>query len=191
MNVIAFNGSPRPNGNTQRLIEVVFEELRGEGIETRRIDICKHRPRGCIACMKCRENKDERCVLTDDPMNEWIQLAKAADGIIIASPTYFANVTSETKALIDRMGFVARGNGCLFRRKVGAAVVAVRRAGALPTFDAINHMLHLNEMILLGSTYWNLGIGMAPGDVETDEEGIANMRHLGQNMAWAIQKLNA
>ncbi len=114
-----------------------------------------------------------------------------ADGIILGSPTYFSMMTSEMKALIDRAGFVARGNDDLFQRKVGAAVVAVRRAGGIPTFDAINHFFLISQMIVPGSSYWNVGIGLRPGDVEKDEEGLETMDDLGRNMAWLIKKLKA
>ena len=112
----------------------------------------------------------------------------AADGIILGSPTYFSMMTSEMKALIDRAGFVGRANGDLFKRKVGAAVVAVRRAGGIPTFDAINHFFLISQMIVPGSSYWNIGIGLAKGDVEKDEEGLKTMDDLGKNMAWLLKK---
>jgi multimeric flavodoxin WrbA len=191
MNVVAFNGSPRPNGNTSLLLTVVAEELTNAGIEMERIDIAAARPRGCIACRQCSKNRDERCAIQDDPVNEWIQRIKQADGVIFGSPTYFANVTAEMKALIDRVGMVARANGALFRRKVAAAVIAVRRGGAVPAFDAINHMFQINEMIVVGSSYWNFGVGFDCGEVLQDAEGIKTVRNLGQNMAWLIKKLGS
>ncbi|MFP4054728.1 MAG: flavodoxin family protein [Phycisphaerae bacterium] len=191
MEVVAFNGSPRKGGNTSQLIDVVLEELTTAGVQTQRVDICQGRPRGCIGCWKCAENQDEKCVLTDDPVNEWIQLAKNADGLLFGSPTYFANVSAEMKALLDRMGVVSKVNGDLLARKPVAAVAAVRRGGAVPTFDAMNHMFQINRMIVVGSTYWNFGVGREIGEVQNDEEGIANMRDLGQSMAWLLEKLNA
>jgi multimeric flavodoxin WrbA len=189
MNVVAFNGSPRKNGNTAQLLQIVLGELRAAGAETELVDLCPGRPRGCTACMKCFERKDGRCAVADDPMNDWIAKMAAADGILIGSPTYFANVSAETKALIDRSGLVARANDGLFRRKAGAAVIAVRRGGAVPAFDAINHMFQINEMIVVGSLYWNFAIGRAPGEVQGDEEGVRTMKNLGQNMAWLLQKI--
>ena len=112
-----------------------------------------------------------------------------ADGIILASPTYFADVSTEMKALIDRSGFVAKANQDMFRRKAGAAVVAVRRGGAIHAFDTINHFFFINQMIVPGSSYWNIGIGLAPGDVNSDEEGIMTMKTLGANMAWLMKKI--
>ena len=191
MNVVAFNGSPRPNGNTSLLLAAVAEELAKAGIEMERIDIAAARPRGCIGCRQCSKTRDERCAIQDDPVNEWIQRIKQADGVIFGSPTYFANVTAEMKALIDRVGMVARANGALFRRKVAAAVIAVRRGGAVPAFDAINHMFQINEMIVVGSSYWNFGVGFDRGEVLQDAEGIRTVRNLGQNMAWLIKKLGS
>jgi len=190
MKVVAFNGSARRDGNTAILVRRVLEELEREGIETELVQLAGERIRGCTACRGCVANKDGRCTIDDDVVNECIKKMVEADGIILASPTYFADVSAETKALIDRAGFVARANGGLFRRKVGAAVVAVRRAGAIHAFDSINHFFFISEMVVPGSSYWNLGFGYAPGDVEADAEGMETMRVLGSNMAWLLQKIN-
>ena len=142
-----------------------------------------------MACFYCLREKNSTCVIHDDPMNEWIAKAVEADGVIFASPTYFANVTAEMKALIDRMGMVSRVNGCLLKRKPFAAVTAVRRGGAVPAFDAMNHMAQINEMIVVGSCYWNFAFGLEQGDVQNDDEGIKTMTTLGDNMAWLIQTI--
>ena len=189
MKIIAFNGSPRKDGNTSKLIGHVFSELEKEGIETEMIQIGGNPVRGCIACMKCFENKNKRCIIENDMINECIEKMVEADGIIFATPTYFADLTTEMKALIDRSGMVAIANDTLFKRKVGAAVVAVRRAGSIHAFDSINHFFTIAQMIIPGSSYWNMGIGFAPGDVESDEEGLQIMQTLGQNMAWLIKKI--
>ena len=189
MKVVAFNGSPRKEGNTATLIKYVFEELEKEGIETELVHIGGKKTIGCTACMKCYKNKDRRCVFNDDLVNECIVKMIDADGIILASPTYFTDITTEMKALIDRAGFVSKANGDLFRRKVGAAVVAVRRAGSLHAFTTMNNFFTIGQMIIPGSTYWNIGVGGAPGDVQKDEEGIRTMQTLGQNMAWLMKKL--
>jgi multimeric flavodoxin WrbA len=191
MKVVAFNGSPRKEGNTAALIKHVLGELEKEGIETETIHIGGKSIHGCIACMKCFENKNKKCVIDNDIVNDCIEKMVEADGIILASPTYFADLTPEVKALIDRAGFVAGANGGLFKRKVGAAVVAVRRAGSIHAFDSINHLFTITQMIIPGSNYWNVGIGLAEQDVEKDEEGIKTMETLGQNMAWLLKKLNA
>jgi multimeric flavodoxin WrbA len=190
MKVVAFNGSPRRNGNTAALIDIVLEGLKGEGIDTELYQIGGKDIRGCRACYACVRNKDRRCSVTDDVLNECVELMEGADGIIIGSPTYFSNVTAEVKALIDRAGLVAKANGDLFRRKVGAAVVAVRRAGSIHVFDSINHFFLINQMIVPGSIYWNIGIGSGPGEVCSDEEGVATMKALGANMAWLLKKLH-
>jgi multimeric flavodoxin WrbA len=190
MRVIAFNGSARPKGNTADLIEAVLHELRAAGIETETYTLAGKPIRGCTACMKCRENKDRRCAVSGDVVNECIEKMLDADGILLGSPTYFADVSAELKALIDRAGMVAKVNDDMFKRKLGAAVVAVRRAGAVHAFDTINHFFLIGEMIVVGSSYWNLGIGRQPGEVQGDEEGLETMRHLGQNMAWLLHRLH-
>lgn len=189
MKVVAFNGSPRPEGNTAAMIERVFAKLRAEGIDCEMVQVGSRPPRGCISCWKCFENKDGKCVLTDDALNDWVAMMSEADGIILASPTYFASVTTEMKALIDRAGLVALANGGLLRRKVGAAVVAVRRGGAVTAFDTINHFFLINQMVIPGSRYWNFALGREPGEVEADEEGMATMDTLGENMAWLLKRL--
>lgn len=189
MKVVAFNGSPRKDGNTSLLIRQVFAEIEKEGIETELVHIGGRPLRGCTGCMQCGEKKDGRCVIDSDGLNECIAKMAAADGIILGSPVYFTDVTAEMKALIDRAGFVARQNGNLLARKAGAAVVAVRRAGSIHTFDTLNHFFLINQMIVPGSSYWNLGIGRAPGDVSADEEGMQTMRVLGSAMAWLLQRI--
>lgn len=191
MKVVAFNGSPRKEGNTASMIKYVLAELEKEGIETETVQIGGKSVHGCTACEKCYENKDEKCVIDKDIVNECIEKMLEADGIILASPTYFADLTPELKALIDRAGFVAKANNEMFRYKVGAAVVAVRRAGAVHVFDSINHFFTISQMIIPGASYWNLGIGLAEGDVEKDEEGVRTMQVLGRNMAWLLKKINA
>lgn len=190
MKVIAINGSPRKKGNTFILINHVLAELESEGIETEVIQLGGEKVRGCVACYKCFKKLNQRCVIKKDIINDCIEKMLVADGIILGSPTYFSNVTSELKALIDRAGLVAKANDDMFQRKVGAAVVAVRRAGALHVFNSINHFFFINQMVVPGSSYWNLGIGMNEGDVEQDAEGLLTMQNLGKNMAWTMQKLH-
>lgn len=190
MKVVAFNGSPRKDGNTARLLAVVLAELERAGIETELVQIGGKKVHGCTACAKCFENRDGKCIIDNDFVNDCIAKMAAADGIIIGSPTYFADVSTETKALIDRAGYVAIANGGIFARKVGAAVVAARRAGAIHAYDTIGHLFGISNMYTVGSSYWNLGIGLAPGDVEKDEEGLRTMQNLGQNMAWLLKKIH-
>jgi multimeric flavodoxin WrbA len=188
MKVVAFNGSPRKDGNTATLLRVALSELESQGIETELVHL-KGPLSGCIACFKCHEKLDGKCALDKDIINECIEKMAKADGIILGSPTYFSDLTPELKALIDRSGFVGKANGDMFKRKVGAAVVAVRRAGAIHVFDSINHFFLINQMIIPGSSYWNIGMGLAEKDAERDPEGIQTMRVLGQNMGWLMKKL--
>ena len=188
MKVVSFNGSPRRDGNTAALLAAVLRELEGQGIETELVHL-KGPLSGCIACNKCFEKKNGRCSLDKDMINECIEKMAAADGIIIGSPTHFADLTAQTKALIDRAGFVAKANNDMFKRKAGAAVVAVRRAGAIHVFDSINHLFLISQMVIAGSSYWNIGMGLHEGDVKKDAEGLETMRILGQNMGWLLKKI--
>jgi len=189
MKVVAFNGSPRKEGNTSLLIGHVFTELNREGIETESVQVGGETIRGCTACYRCFARKDRRCAMDDDIANACVEKMIEASGIIIGSPTYFAAMTSETKALIDRCGMVTRANGDLLKHKAGAAVVAVRRAGAINVFDTINHFFTISQMVIPGSSYWNIAVGRNIGDVEQDEEGIRTMRDLGANMAWLLKRI--
>jgi len=189
MKVVAFNGSARKDGNTAILVREVFSELEKEGIETELVQLAGKPIRGCTACGQCYKNKNQRCVIENDVANDCIEKMRAADGIILGSPTYFADVTTEMKALIDRAGFVARANDDMLKRKVGAAVVAMRRAGSIHAFDTINHFFLIGQMIIPGSIYWNMGLGRAKGEVEQDEEGLQIMHALGRNIAWLLKRI--
>ena len=189
MKVAAFNGSPRREGNTAILIGEVFKVLESHGIETEMIQLGNKTVHGCTACMKCREIQDNKCHIKNDHLNFCIEKMNEADGIIIGSPVYFADVTPEVKALIDVAGYVTRSNDFTLSRKVGAAVIAVRRGGALHAFETINNFFLINQMIVPGSSYWNFAIGRNPGDVLNDSEGIQTMQTLGENMAWLLQQL--
>ena len=188
MKVVAFNGSARKDGNTAILLGYVLRELEAEGIETELVPLAGKKIHGCIACRTCSTRKDGLCGQKDDDGNALIQAMVAADGILLGSPTYVTDVSPEIKALIDRACQVTRANGGLLRRKVGAAVVAVRRAGAIHAFDTLNHLFLISEMIIPGSSYWNIGIGREKGDVEKDTEGIETMKVLGRNMAWLLSR---
>ena len=191
MKVIAFNGSARKDGNTAILINYALSGLKKEGIETEVFNLSGKKIQGCIACNKCFETLDKRCWVKDDVLNECIEKMVEADGIILGSPTYFADVSAEMKALIERAGFVAKANNDMLRRKVGAAVVAVRRAGSTHAFSTMNNFFLISQMIIPGSNYWNMGIGLDKGDVESDQEGIYTVKLLGENMAWLLKKLKA
>ncbi len=190
MKVIAFNASVRKDGNTAILIKHVFKELESCEIKTELVQMAGQRITGCIACGQCSVTKNNKCAITNDLVNEYVAKMVQADGIIIGSPTYFADCTAGAKALIERAGMVSRANGNLFKRKVAAAVVAVRRGGAIHAFDSINHFFTIGEMIIVGASYWNVGIGREAGEVANDQEGLSTMSILGKNMAWLLKKIN-
>jgi len=189
VNVLAINGSARKEGNTHILLNLVLDELKAEGIGTELVSLAEAELRGCIACYKCFKEKDRRCHGPRDDLQALIEKMLAADGILLGSPVYFADITASMKALVERAGMTARANDDMFRRKVGAAVIAVRRGGAVHAFDSINHFFLIGQMIVPGSIYWNLGRGKDPGEVKADEEGLRTMRSLGRNMAWLLKKL--
>jgi multimeric flavodoxin WrbA len=189
MKVTAFNGSPRKDGNTSLLIKRAFEALNKEGIDTEMVQVGGEKLHGCIACYQCFNRKDKRCAVTDDIANNCVEKMLESDGIIIGSPTYFAALTPETKALIDRCGMVSRANDDMLKRKAGSAVVSVRRAGAINVFDTINHFFGISQMIIPSSNYWNIGVGRNIGEVLNDEEGMKTMQILGENMAWLLKRI--
>lgn len=190
MKVVAFNGSPRRNGNTVTLINEIFKILNKEGIETEMIQLGNKPVHGCTACGKCKEIQNGKCHIKNDHLNMCIEKMEEADGILIGSPVYFADVTPEVKALIDVAGYVTRANGHTLKRKVGAGVVAVRRGGALHTFETMNNFFLINQIIVPGSSYWNFAFGRNPGEVLNDQEGMQTMKTLGENMAWLLKKIN-
>jgi multimeric flavodoxin WrbA len=189
--VVAFNGSPRKDGNTATLLKHVLSVLEKEGIETELVQIGNQQIHGCTACRKCFETKNQRCIIETDDVNLYIEKMVQADGILLGSPTYFAMMSPEMKALIDRAGFVSRAQPEILKRKIGAAIVAVRRAGGMTTFDAINNFFLISQMIIPGSSYWNIGVGNKKGDVEADTEGMRTMEDLGKNIAWLLKKINS
>jgi multimeric flavodoxin WrbA len=189
MKVLAINGSPRKNGNTHKLIQHVFEPLIAGGFNSEVIQIGGLSIHGCKACMRCKETKNLKCSTQTDVMNDIIQKVYNADILLLASPTYFADITSEMKAFIDRLGYVSNANGRFLEKKIGSPIVAVRRGGAIHAFDSMMHFIHIQGMISIGSTYWNMGIGRNPGEVEQDEEGVRNMRNLGQSLLWLSKKI--
>lgn len=186
MKVIAINGSPRVGGNTHHALRMAGERLEAKGIEFEIIQVGNKNVHGCRDCGKCRENRDERCVITSDPLNEWIQKLKQADGIILASPVYYAGISGAMKCFLDRTFYVSGSNGNFFRHKVGAAMVALRRSGGTTTLDSLLHYLTYSEMILATSNYWNIIHGRNHEESFQDAEGMQIMQLLGENMAWLL-----
>lgn len=191
MKVAAFNGSPRKEGNTYLALRMVLTELEAAGIETEIVHVGSQPVKQCTGCGGCARNQDEKCVLKGDDANEWIQIMKHADGILLGAPVHFGNISAVMKSFLDRAFFVSGSNGGLFRHKVGAGISAVRRAGALPALQQLNNYLVYAEMVVPGSSYWNVIYGRAPGEVSQDAEGTQIMRVLGKNMAWVLKALKA
>jgi multimeric flavodoxin WrbA len=190
MKALAINGSPRKGGNTEILLRKVLEPIAAAGHATEYVQVGGTRIRGCTACGACGRIKNRQCVIDDDIFNLAFAKMIDADAIVIGSPSYFGDLTAETKALIDRAGYVALANGGLLRRKIGAAVVAQRRGGGIHVMDSINHLFLMSEMVVPGSTYWNFGLGTAPGDVLEDAEGLRNMKNLGEQIAWLMKLMD-
>jgi len=184
MKAVAINGSPRRGGNTEILLRQALAPLTAAGWDTEFIQLGGTPIRGCQACYQCFKRKDSRCSQHDEHFNQCMEKMIAADAILLGSPTYFTDVSAEMKALLDRAGLVAIANGGLFRGKIGAAVVAVRRGGGTHAFDTMNHLFLMSGVIVPGSTYWNLGFGLDKGEVEKDDEAARNMNDLGQTIAW-------
>jgi len=191
MKVVAFNGSPWLGGNTATLVGWVFEALEAQGIET---ELCELAGQDICACPVCRgyaKSPAGVCPDGERQVDSWLGRMVAADGILLASPVHHATVTDELKAVMDRCGRVERLRGHLLERKVGAAVVVARRAGAIQALDAIDRFFLIHRMIVPGTSQWNIGIGEARGEVERDAEGRRAMAELGSAMAWLIRRLAA
>ncbi len=190
MKVIAFNGSPRKDGNTQYSLEIVGNEIVNAGIEYEIVLVGNKNIRSCLECGQCRKNKDERCVMSDE-VNDWVQKMKLADGILLGSPVHYAGISGSMKSFLDRAFYVAGNNDYLLRSKVGAAVVALRRSGGISAFDALNHYFLYSGMIISTSNYRNIIHGREQGEAAKDAEGTQIMRVLGKNMAWLLKVLEA
>lgn len=187
MKVIGINGSARKDGNTALIISKVFNELNKEGIETELIQLAEYEIQPCRGCFACKGRGN--CVLANDGFAEIFSRILRADGIILGSPVYSADVSAKMKAFLERGGVVVATNPGLLRHKVGASVAAVRRGGGMTTVDTMNHFMLNKEIIVVGSTYWNMVYGKNIGDVLNDEEGMANMRNLGENMSFVLKKI--
>ena len=190
MKVVAFNGSPKKEGNTVAMIRSVFTELEGAGIETELVQVGGTNVRPCTACNSCFKGNGH-CVIEEDELNGWFEKMRQSDGIILGSPTWFGDLTPEMKCLIDRAGMLAMTSSGALQRKVGAALSPVRRAGSLHTLTSMNQFFLINGMTVVGSSYWNMSLAQAPGDYEKDEEGRTIMKNLGRNMAWLLNKIHA
>ena len=190
MKVLAINGSARKDGNTALLINAVFEQLNKEGIETEMVQLSGKIMEPCKACWACSGKKN--CVHKKDQFQEIFEKMTQADGIILGSPVYTANMSANMQALLERASVVTDMNRSenLFAHKAGTAVTAARRGGALSALDSMNHFFMLQNMFVVGSSYWPLAYGQMPGDVQSDGEGLETMRNLGRNMAYLLKALD-
>jgi len=189
MKILAINASPRKNGNTSLLIDKALEPARLQGVSTEIFWLGNGPFYSCLGCRKCTKNKNQRCVIEEDYVNSVIQKMISSDVIILGSPVYVAGVSSQMKAFLDRVALVARANNFLLKHKIGVALVALRRAGALPTVDTFNHFFMIQQMFIVGSTYWNFAFGNEIGQISFDKEGLDNMQNLGENTLWLLNKL--
>jgi multimeric flavodoxin WrbA len=189
MKVLGISGSPRPGGNTDILVKRALGILQEEGIETDFLSLADRPIKPCMACAGCMRGEEIRCVQEDPAFEGVIERFMAADGILVGSPVYFGSATPQTMALLDRVGYVARRHPELLRRKVGAAIVVARRAGQNFTFAQLNYFFLIAEMIVPGSTYWNVAFGREKGEVQKDEEGLKTVDNLAHNVAWLLKKL--
>ena len=189
MKVLGISGSPRVGGNTETLVKLALEAIAAEGIETEFVSLAEQPVKPCTACGGCLESDTPQCTLDDPTFDGILDRFASADGILVGSPVYFGSATPEIMSLLDRVGYIARRHPDLLRRKVGAAVAVARRAGQNFTFAQLNYFFLISQMIVPGSTYWNVAFGHAPGEVTADEEGIKTVRNLATNMAWLLKKL--
>lgn len=189
MRVLGISGSPRPGGNTDILVKHALDILEKEGIEADFLSLADRPIKPCMACAGCFKSDEVRCVQEDPAFEGMIERFQAADGILVGSPVYFGSATPQTMALLDRVGYVNRHHPEILRRKVGAAITVARRAGQNFTFAQLNYFFLIAEMIVPGSTYWNVAFGKAKGEVTGDEEGMKTIETLAHNMAWLLKKL--
>jgi multimeric flavodoxin WrbA len=189
MKVLGISGSPRRDGNTDILVKTVLEVLAGEGLRTEFLSLADRPIKPCMACRGCFASETIHCVQEDPAFEGVLDKFAAADGIVLGSPVYFGSATPQIMALLDRVGYVARKFPQLLRRKVGAAIVVARRAGQNFTFAQLNYFFLISEMIVPGSTYWNVAFGREKGEVRNDAEGMETVKNLAGNMAWLMKQL--
>ena len=189
MKAIAICGSPRKDGNTEILMNKCLEKLSGSGIESKMISLRGKTITPCIACGSCGKTKDKTCAIKDDDFHPIFEEMLDADIIIVGSPVYFGSATAQTSALLDRAGYVSRSNGNLLSRKIGGPVAVARRAGENFTYAQLMFWYTINDMMVVGSTYWNVGLALHPGDINEDKEGIATIERFAENLIWLADKI--
>lgn len=184
MKVLAINGSARKNGNTSILIQCILQNLNKADVETEVINLAENPIYPCKACFLCADKGN--CIFHTDHFREIFEKMKQADGLILGSPVYAANISANMQALLERSAVICDMNEDLLKHKVGASIVTARRGGALNAFDGLNHFFLNHEMIVVGSTYWN----MAYKEAIRDKEALSNIDNLAQNMTWLLKKIN-
>lgn len=189
MHALGISASPRANGNTEFLVNHCLERLQQGGVSTSFVSLRGLTLKGCIGCGWCREAQQGRCVTMDDDFHPIFKQMKQADIIVVGSPVYFGSATPELMALLDRAGYVSRGNGNIFSRKLGGPLAVARRAGQNFTYAQLLYWYMINDMVVPGSSYWNVAFGKAPGDVEQDSEALATIERFADNLVWLAQKL--
>lgn len=188
MKVIGICGSSRKDGNTYLIMKEVMKQINKQGIKTEIIQLCDYEIKPCLGCYHCEGIR--RCLVQEDCFNSIFDKMISADGVIFGSPVYCADLTAKMKAYMERASLVISVNRGLLKHKVCASVVAVRRGGGSTTVDSLNRFFLNKEVVMVGSTYWNMVYGDEVGEVLEDQEGIENMRNLGDNMAEILKKLN-
>lgn len=189
MHAIAINGSARPNGNTCLLLRTCLDELAVAGITGELIQLSEHPIRPCTACGSCFNTKDNTCAMQEDCFQAVYDKMRAADIILLGSPVYFGSATADLMALLDRAGYVGRANGNVFSRKLGGPIVVARRAGQNFTLAQLMFWFMIMDMVVPGSSYWNIGFGRLQGEVAEDKEGVETVRHFARNLAWLADKI--
>jgi len=183
MKVLMLNGSPRKEGNTSIALKEIEKILVSEGIEVETIQVGAMNIRGCLACLKCREIG--KCIV-DDVVNRIAEKFEMCDGLVVASPVYYASANGTLVSLLDRLFYSTPFNKTM---KVGASVAVARRGGCSATFDELNKYFTISGMPVVSSQYWNSVHGRLPGDAEQDGEGLQTMRTLGRNMAFLLKSI--
>lgn len=191
MRALAICGSPRREGNTELMLQRCLDTLEAEGVEVELVRLADKTVLPCKACGACAKTKDGTCATKNDDLHEIFGKMLAANIIVVGSPVYFGSATPQMMSLLDRAGYVSRVNGNLLSRKTGGAVVVARRAGQNFTFAQLLYWFMINDMIVPGSSYWNIAFGLKPGDAANDEEGIRTVTRFAENLAWTARKLYA
>jgi len=189
MKAIAICGSPRTKGNTELLLESCLAKLREAGIESELITLSDKRVEPCRGCAACRQLKNGTCIQKDDDFHAIYAKMLEAGIIIVGSPVYYGSATPQIMSLLDRAGYVSGANGRLLSRKIGGPVVVARRAGQNFTYAQLMYWYIINDMIVAGSTYWNIAFGREKGQVLEDEEALRTVERFAENLAWLAGKL--